>query len=179
MIDIDWSKAPEWSTAYARLENKNWYYYINDKCYAFYTSPDEVYEYGSSDESTEYFVKGEFEILEERPRPQPKPVYTQEMCDNGELPPIGSEFIDVELNDIVDNTTVLAIAHDLKLKRVVYRRGSNLDDSEYFGAVAHECKPIDTRTDKEKAIDKIILGDAGANTRELLSIVYDKWVGES
>ena len=113
------------------------------------------------------------------PRPQPKPVYTQEMCDNGELPPIGSEFIDVELNDVGDNTTVLAIAHDLKLKRVVYRRGRNLDDSEYFGAVAHECKPIDTRTDKEKAIDKIILGDTGANTRELLSIVYDKWVGES
>ncbi|HHZ68863.1 MAG TPA: hypothetical protein EYN54_00950 [Methylococcaceae bacterium] len=107
------------------------------------------------------------------------------MADNGELPPIGSEFIDMGLNDIGDNTTVLAIAHDLKLERVVYRRGSNLDDSEYFGAVAHECKPIDTRTDKEKAIDDMKYAyEKGNNMEDVLSEITKgyvagvKWVGE-
>ena len=83
-----------------------------------------------------------------------KPIFTQAMCDAGELPPVGSLFVDVELNDIGDNTPVLAIAHDLPLKRVVYKRGDTLIDSEYFGAVAHECKPIDTRTEDDKAFDK-------------------------
>jgi len=52
-------------------------------------------------------------------------------------------------------------------------------DSEYVINInVIEFKPIDTRTDKERAIDEIMLGNIGANTRELLSIVYDKWVGE-
>ena len=154
MSDINWDEAPEWATSYAKLKNKDWYYYLNDKCYAFYTNLDEVYEYGLADESTEYFLFGDFDVLEKRP--QPKPIYTQAMSDAGELPPIGSMFIDVELNDIGDDSAVLAIAHDLPLKRVVYKRGDTLIDSEYFGAVAHECKPIDQRTDSEKAIEDMI-----------------------
>ena len=72
--------------------------------------------------------------------PEPTPAYTQEMADNGVLPPIGSKFIDVELSD--DDEVVEAIAHDIELGRVIYKRGSTLQDSEYFGAVACECKPL-------------------------------------
>ena len=67
------------------------------------------------------------------------PIYTQKMCDNGELPPIGSMFIDIELDN---EEQVEAMAHDLEFGRVIYKRGSTLQDSEYFGAQAHECKPI-------------------------------------
>ena len=67
------------------------------------------------------------------------PIYTQKMCDNGELPPIGSMFIDIELDN---KEQVEAMAHDLEFGRVIYKRGSTLQDSEYFGAQAHECKPI-------------------------------------
>ncbi|MBL4941149.1 MAG: hypothetical protein JKY81_05730 [Colwellia sp.] len=66
------------------------------------------------------------------------PTFTQEMSEDKKLPPIGSWFIDIELSD----EPVLSIAHDLPLKRVVYKRGSSLIDSEYFGAIASECKPI-------------------------------------
>ena len=61
------------------------------------------------------------------------------MSDTGELPPIGSKFIDVELN--LDEE-VEAIAHDINLGRVIYKLGSTLQDSEYFGAIASECKPL-------------------------------------
>ena len=68
------------------------------------------------------------------------PIYTQTMKDNGELPPVGSRFIDVELGD--NGTEVEAIAHDLPLKRVVYKSASALEDCEYFGATIDECKVI-------------------------------------
>jgi hypothetical protein len=108
VMDIDWSKAPEWATEYAKLKNKDWYYYINDKCYAFLTNLDDVYEYGNSDESTEYFVRRDFEILEERPIPC-KPVFTQEMCDNGYCPKLGAKFIVGNVSDdsrIIDFRTL-------------------------------------------------------------------------
>ena len=116
----------------------------------------------------------------------PKPVFTQAMADAGELPPIGSLFIDVELNDTDDNTAVLAIAHDLPLKRVVYKRGETLQDTEYFGAVAHECKPIDQRTDREKLFDqinsvpRIYIDDANKLVDDIISgkIHGVEWVGK-
>ena len=97
MSNIDWSKAPEWATSYAKLKSKDWFYYLNDKCYAFYTNLDEVYEYGLADESTEYYVFGDFNVLEERPS---KPIFTQSMVDNGILPSVGMEYLceDGQLN---------------------------------------------------------------------------------
>jgi len=109
------------------------------------------------------------------------PVFTQAMADNGELPVVGSYFIDIEYNT---DKPVLAIAHDLPMKRVVYKSCDN--DPEYFGAVAHECKPIDTRTDKEKLFDainsvpRIYIDDANKLVDDIISgkLTGVKWVGE-
>ncbi|PHS02451.1 MAG: hypothetical protein COA78_21255 [Blastopirellula sp.] len=100
------------------------------------------------------------------------PTFTQEMSEDKKLPPIGSWFIDIELSD----EPVLSIAHDLPLKRVVYKRGSSLIDSEYFGAIASECKPLPTK--KQKAISEILSYEHSQTFETLLSDAYDKWVGE-
>ncbi len=68
------------------------------------------------------------------------PAYTQEMHEAGELPPIGSLFIDVEFNE---NKVVEAIAHDAKLALVVYKAGDTVKDVEYYGAALSECKPLE------------------------------------
>ena len=87
---IDWNDAPEWATKYATLNgHKDWYYWIGDKGYLFFGASD-FCEFGASDASTEYFLIGDFDIIESRPVIT-KPVYTQAMCDAGELPSVGME----------------------------------------------------------------------------------------
>jgi len=108
--------------------------------------------------------------------PQAQPVFTQAMADNGELPLVGMEcnFETAFFTTATSNRGVC--------KPIAYHAGKvwlDMFDSEYVINInVIEFKPIDTRTDKERAIDEIMLGNIGANTRELLSIVYDKWVGE-
>jgi len=105
-----------------------------------------------------------------------QPVFTQAMADNGELPQVGIEcnFETTFFTTVTSNRGVC--------KPIAYHADKvwlDMFDSEYVINInVIEFKPIDTRTDKEKAIDEIMLGNIGANTRELLSIVYDKWVGE-
>lgn len=80
-----------------------------------------------------------------------KPIFTQAMADAGGLPPVGSLFIDLDYNE---NKQVLALAHHLS--KVVY--ASDYDDVsqvDYFHADQYCCRPLDTRTDREKAIDEI------------------------
>ena len=112
-----------------------------------------------------------------------KPVYTQEMKDKGELPSVGMKFIDVLYNK---HTVVTAIfRHD---NQVVYVAGKG-NGKKYFGAELRECKPIDTRTDKEKTDDlfKIYLkGEQVSTHKTFTQAVIDgdfgdnvKWVGES
>lgn len=142
---IDWNNAPEWATSYAKLKNKDWYYYLNDKCYAFLTNLDEVYEYGLTDESTEHFLFGDFDVLEERPV---KPVFTQAMADNGELPPVGSEFM---------HKGVLAVALSTSAEHdgVVTFTTDNGCSVECCWNNDAWVKPVDTKTDKEKLFDEI------------------------
>ena len=81
-----------------------------------------------------------------------KPIFTQAMADAGELPPVGSLFIDIEYNE---NKQVLALAHHLG--KVVYAADyDDVSQVDYFHADQDECKPIDMRTEREKAIDTAI-----------------------
>ena len=105
-----------------------------------------------------------------------KPVFTQAMADNGELPPVGSKAI----CEYCDGVELLIVAHDLLHEDGAF--ALVCDDSGYWGAEARRWKPIDQRTDKEKAIDGVRLScDFNKlNTTEiaLLSMAYDEWVGE-
>ena len=84
--------------------------------------------------------------------PQPTPIFTQEMVDNGVLPSVGMEclinFPDIDnawykyTIDFMGKHTFIASCED------VSERFGHVDDV-YF-------KPLDTRTDKEKAIDEYI-----------------------
>lgn len=156
---IDWSKAPVWATAYAKLKNKEWYYYLNDTCYAFVTNLDEVCEYGLTNESTEYFLFGDFDVLVERPKPETKPVYTkeyftpcspvytQDMADSGELPSVGMECCySGVLGNIWNKCTIIAY----------YDGFVWTSDNGIRALKSTKFKPLDTRTDNEKAFDKFL-----------------------
>ncbi|MBL4622895.1 MAG: hypothetical protein JKY89_10895 [Immundisolibacteraceae bacterium] len=80
-----------------------------------------------------------------------KPIYTQAMCDAGELPPVGSDFIDE------DGDVNLSVAH---YKGDVI--GMCADSP--FTTLAKDCKPIRTNADK---------------LRDAILVIIDKHVGFS
>ena len=93
-----------------------------------------------------------------------KPVYTQEMAGNGELPPVGCECLHTGfINDFEnkegfrDGDPLIIISH--YDDGVIFRRKEH--DSHGL-VVSHTCndkhfKPIGTRTDEEKLIDDVTL----------------------
>ena len=128
----------------------------------------------------------------ERPKPQPKesnmkPVFTQAMSDNGELPPIGSKCLVIgekEIDDEYHECEIIAhrnVSGDVFV--AVFMIKNYNGKPYYYTHCSHQYfKPIDTRTDKEKAIDEIRLS-CGFNKlvtmeSDLLSKAYDKWVGK-
>jgi hypothetical protein len=74
------------------------------------------------------------------------PIFTQAMADAGELPPVGSMFRIHKGNYMMVGMSSAG--------SVV---GEHCDTGEYIGFHARDCKPIDTRTDKEKAVDEAVL----------------------
>ena len=99
-----------------------------------------------------------------------QPVFTQAMADNGELPQVGMEC---------QTSTGKVIVKYAGKNVFVTECGDGFESTLSKKGALHSLKPIDTRTDKEKAIDDILNGGYSAGTtRELLSIAYVKWVGE-
>jgi hypothetical protein len=119
-------------------------------------------------------------LLEKETKPDYKPlVYTQEMVDNGELPIVGMEFMGKgyahnEYTKMWFKLEALGIYSG----SVIAESCSEANEVQLYS----EIKPIDTRTDKEKAIDELIkcIGSHANNeyARDLLSSTYDEWVGE-
>ncbi|MBP6517881.1 hypothetical protein [Shewanella sp.] len=98
-------------------------------------------------------------------KPADKPIFTQAMADAGELPPVGSLFIDIEYNE---SKQVLALAHHLG--KVVYAADyDDVSQVDYFHADQDECKPIDMRTEIDKAIDAAMT-DIGAEHGDRASV---------
>jgi len=96
MTKIDWNEAPGWAISYS--SHSTWFYWVGDKGYTPTTSPSSFYEFGSCDSTTEYYIKGDFEVIESRiPAPCgggiPKPLYTTKMKEAGELPSVGMECL--------------------------------------------------------------------------------------
>jgi hypothetical protein len=101
-------------------------------------------------------------------------LFTKAMEMNGELPPVGSECI-----------ACSSIGHKEKVT-VAHRSGSQFActerDGNYLIQYTNEggyFEAIDTRTDKEKAVDDglLLIGFArGGNTERHLNTIYDLWV---
>ena len=145
VMDIDWSKAPGGATHYG-IESGNYYS-------GFYKiiSSDE----GFFHDKSQWLECGSWPELIERPQPKPlkpidfgaipddKPVFTQAMADNGESVKVGMLFA-----TRVDGNYKAAMVNG---KSVCFVD----EDGFLIGIPLAWAKPIDTRTDKEKAIDDL------------------------
>lgn len=101
------------------------------------------------------------------------PVFTQSMADNGELPVVGMEFMWRTWGE--EGLCTMLGKHGDECW-IETEEGTKL-----VGNITN-VTPIDTRTDKEKACDKIWaeLDDSGKeyDLRTAMELAYDKWVGE-
>lgn len=91
-------------------------------------------------------IKLDYSVLED------KPVYTQEMADNGGLPPAGSEFeVWFDFDSIKKWHVAVMTNH--------FDNGFSIDCGDYSHCYLSDdgmkFRPIDTRTDQEKLIDEI------------------------
>ena len=147
MSDINWDEAPT-STEYTY---RGFYYKaVNDVLYVYkvhgasgggFVVP---FYWGES-------TYGLDAIKSMTPRPETKPIYTQAMFDAGELPLVG-------MNCMVLNSCRAHPKYELctlNYKSPTFCVYSYDGDDERCDSVANlKFKPIDTRTDSEKAIDE-------------------------
>ena len=188
-MDIDWSKAPD--DCAGALQHKDIdYKYTHGRFVRSCTSFDN-YEYCISEEI--YPCMDFFTLI---PRPEAQPVFTQAMADNGELPVVGMECQGYVLADTGEQTPSRSgwVEGRFTGKATAPNGGKcflftcNMGDDYVINANSH-IKPIDTRTDKEKAIDDLDKFQAASLisnelSESLLSIIMSgkihgvKWVGE-
>ena len=121
------------------------------------------------------------ELLSELIPPKPQPIFTKAMQDAGELPCIGMEVS-------FDRMIVTIVGFTLKGMPVFEMPNGTVD---YFNS-NNSYRPIDTRTDKEKAIDDLIesyrVGVSDSAAKDACSIMMKaiqsgkihgvKWVGK-
>ena len=81
-------------------------------------------------------------------------IYTKEMVDAGVMPSVGMEVMHLSVKKVV---MLLADSNSKYALKSV--------NDFYSLALAHDIKPLDTRTDKEKAFDKF-LDDNYNSTKE-------------
>jgi len=101
-----------------------------------------------------------------------KPVYTKEMADNGVIPSVGMECLIMYSSSNYKGTITY-------MGKGVGAYHSKDNDKEYtFAFNSVKFKPIDTRTDKEKAIDDIKSNypECSDFTIQVVGDAYDKWV---
>ena len=106
-----------------------------------------------------------------------KPVYTKAMQDAGELPRIG-ELVQIGKKDGSYTDFFNGKLVHVKYKKLWISDDKHGDRIVNFGDVIFQ--PIDTRTDKEKAIDELIKESKVKcnehSKRRCFSDAYDKWV---
>ena len=127
MSDIDWSKAPEGATHY---------YPCIDCFYLFDKHGDDFVFNGTEKELCSDISCFKGCLI---PRPETKPAYTKAMFDNGVMPLVGMEY----------EHGVVLVGADKEGMYVISEHGISII------AELSAIKPIDTRTDKERAVDDL------------------------
>lgn len=157
-----WKDAPKGVKNYATMEpwGEEHIYWLDDDGYWF---EEKYYKFGVFTESTANFVKDEFTIVATRPKPSP--VFTKAMSDAGEQIKQGMLF-QCKSGEVAE----------LLLPIDESGMGVAMFDGEYCIMCQSGILPIDTSTDKEKAIDDIYNNTLYDNINEALSNAYDKWV---
>lgn len=196
--EIDWTKAPEGATHYTKETNVTsacWVKLKDDSCGYITMS------HHKNNEAENIWQIGEFHTSELTVIPKPlQPVFTKAMQDNNELPPVGSEcllriaeFAQIPSEHKSYNGDHCVIVAHVDTLAVAIVRDENSDVCFTITANHGWFKPIDTRTDKEKAIDAAIgnlmfYGDQTQTEQKanetLIAIMEGKihgvkWVGES
>ena len=134
----------------------------------------------------------EFDLIVLTPKESSmKPVFTQEMSDNGELPSVGG---DVMMRVVKNSAEPLAsrpsgwleytVKYASEFIVVLFSKSEGRDVAIALDndSLTVDFKPLDTRTEKEKACDAIWreLDDSGKeyDLRVAMELAYDKWVGK-
>lgn len=138
----------------------------NDKFVYFYKDEDEYvcFSCKSSDTECQYICTVE-EFINYGKSIEVKPVYTKAMQDAGEQIKTGMRFRTEDGEYIAELVNVFSVCFTDKYGFLV---GRNIN----------AIKGIDTRTDKEKAIDELLneFSESKGRTKVILGIAYDKWV---
>jgi hypothetical protein len=102
VMDI-WKNAPEWADRLGILDGDSVFY--NSEHYQFCRGDNNKYNIISNEYTIDYFTEEDsravFINCTSHNKPQPKPVFTQEMCDNGELPSVGMECVGTSSRGLV------------------------------------------------------------------------------
>ena len=115
------------------------------------------------------------ELMEAQPT---KPIYTKAMSNHNILPRVGMECIGKRFHQS-DNQFkhCFIIGKNKEGDYLVFERNSKIEQHNINNGV-WEFKPIDTSSDKEKAIDEFMKENlkGGIAFKHLISLAYDKWV---
>ncbi len=158
--EFDWSKAPEWATMYGEMKGRSIVKcYANDGFFTPYSDPWNTFE------KHEFGVDGnwnkeDFTCLQKR-----SPIYTKEMHDTGELPPVGwVGEVCTDLSSMISTLRHWKVGDHIKC--VVHVKNSSGGDTPVFqhldlttvSGLLLECfKPIETKTDEQKAYESFML----------------------
>jgi len=145
MSDIDWSKAPEWATKYGTAGEDEHKVFYNDNNYQY---TGEHMQQNVFNSSNGYKIETLI-LIEKKPS---KPVYTQSMADNGELPLVGVEcvFKHTSWGGYI-KAIVLAVTDEYLILKEVHS-----SHEQHYHLKDISFKAIDTRTDEEKALDDLM-----------------------
>ena len=104
-----------------------------------------------------------------------KPAFTQAMADAGEPIKNGQQFKRLDF-DIGDNKVFYVGSHPIKPNLHIVLEIRAVGDYVGYYALPMNCIcPIDTRTDKEKAVDAV-MGEWPVADKATLEFAYDLWV---
>ena len=101
-------------------------------------------------------------------RPTKSLVYTQAMRDEGE-PPLAGMECEIRNGSITHRGIIKYISNSHVIAEL-----TSPNYEQHFYAKGLKFRPIDTRTDKEKAIDSVYRSDL--SVKENLKNAYDEWV---
>ena len=155
----DWIQAPESAINYAKMINGNHgvYYWLSNTGYWAIGDNDhtEYHEFDLEFAGGENFARVDFEVISARRNTESIPVFSQAMCDAGELPSVGMEC---KYHDVSRDILVL-----IKYKSdwvIVFQQ-----IEEGYAKHVEISKPVDEvkfkpltppKTDEEKAIESMM-----------------------